>query len=168
MRFLLILVPLLFLGTACNKTSSSISPLAGLGCSVESAVAGAEAATISSLLSCSGAAQIESDLMTALGNANLCNSPLPAPSGLVAQSVSSQWKKVGDVKDEDLKSGKGQKALDFHITGIVGSIACPIVVNVVIGYATQAIPTKWSCSAGSSAQSLSAALIAACTAAVPI
>ena len=140
--FALLLASFAFVG--CTKSGSSISPAQAVGCDIESAVVAAEASAVSTLLSCTNVTQVQQDMMTALGNANLCAAP-----GVAAVS-SAQMKSAVSAK------------------GVIGSLACPIVVNVLIGYASSAIPSTWGCSTGSSAQSLSAALTAACVAAVPI
>lgn len=132
---------------ACkSSTSSSISPIQAVGCDIETAVIGAEAGAIATLLTCANQTQISTDLQTALGNANLCAQP-----GVAAVSM------------PQLKAKASAKPM-----GIIGNIACPLVINVAIGYATQAVPASWSCTTGASAASLAAALTAACETAVPL
>lgn len=52
--------------------------------------------------------------------------------------------------------------------GLVGSLACPIAVNTIIGFLTNSVPTTWGCAQGASVSALVLSLTAACEASVPI
>ena len=139
-----------FLLEGCNKTQVAASPtltaVADVGCSVESGLASGVSASIAAQLQCTNTAAIQSSIQAALGNANLCS--------LVAPSVAS----ANALKAKSVVAPKA----------IVGDIACPIVVNVVGGYLSNAVPAAWGCSAGAAMSSVLSALTAACEAAVPI
>jgi hypothetical protein len=150
---------------ACTKSSTpgSVTPIQSVGCAVESAVTSAAATTIAASISCSNQAQIATDIQNALGNVNLCAAGVaPAPAALVGP----KWSKVGDVSKQDLDKAKASKGL--APMGIVGQIACPIVVNTLLGFATNSIPVSWGCSASTSAASLGAVITSACEAAIPL
>lgn len=159
----LLFLGLLLMSVACTKSGGSVSPIQQVGCDVESAITGAAGSAIAAAISCSNQAQIASDVQTALGNVNLCNAGIAS-----ASLVKPAWSKVGDVTKQDLDKAKGVKSLDVKPMGVVGNIACPIVVNTLLGFATNSIPSSWGCSASTSASSLAQTIVAACELAVPL
>ena len=149
---------------ACTKSSTpgSVTPIQSAGCAVESAITGAAATTIAAAISCSNQTQIATDIQNALGNVNLCSAGIAAP----AQLAGPKWSKVGDVSKQDIDKAKASKGL--APMGVVGNIACPIVVNTLLGFATNSIPASWGCSASTSASSLGQVIVSACEAAIPL
>lgn len=79
MKYLIILV--LAAGLfGCTKTST-------VGCTIETTVSTALSSTIAGALTCTNQAQINTDLLAALGKANLCTSTttmLVSPKGVIA------------------------------------------------------------------------------------
>lgn len=142
------------MGCTSSSTGSSISPISAAVCDVESAITSAEAVAIASLLTCSNESTIQSSLQTALGNANLCSNA--SISAATAAQIASA-KAAHAVKTAGMPVSKA----------VIGDLACPIVVNVLIGFGTSSIPTSWGCSASSTASSFMAALTTACESAVP-
>lgn len=141
---LLLMTVMAFLMFGCTKSStSSLTPIQAAGCDVESLVTSGFASAVASALTCTNTTQIQTDLQTAFGNANLCQ-------GQVAAATMAQLKAKGVSK------------------GIVGSIACPIAINTAVGYLSNSIPTTWGCSAAATAASLSATLTTLCEGAVTI
>lgn len=162
----ILILSLFILGAACTKTSTgTVSPIDSAGCAVESVITGALASTIAGAITCSNSTQIASDIQTALGNVNLCSAGLSSPS---VAALTAKWTKIGDVSKQDIDNAKGVKAQVVKPMGIVGVIACPIVVNTLLGYATNSIPTSWGCSSNTSAATLGATIISACEVAVPL
>lgn len=165
MKFLSLLVlPLLFVG--CTK-SPVLSPIQSVGCAVEQTVASDIAVAIAGALQCGQSAEIVNSLTAALGNANLCLTPIPAPpapAAVVAGLVAPKWGKIGDVTAGDL----GKKPL-VKTQGIVGAIACPIVINTLTGFLSNSVPKAWSCTEpNASIAGLIQTLVATCATAVPI
>lgn len=178
MKFLaLFLMATVFL-SGCTKTATgTMNPIQSAGCAVETVVVASAASSVSSILSCSNQSAIAASLTTALGNVNLCATPVASANATAAMiasaKVAPKWSTLGDVTAGDLNGAGSQvsgqaKAQVAKPMGIVGDIACPIVVNTVIGFATSAIPSSWGCTGSASADSVSAALTAACEAAVPL
>lgn len=161
---LLILLFIVLVG--CSSTSSSLSPIQAVGCTVESTIVGVEAQAIATLLTCSNVAQIQTDMQTALGNVNFCAVPVPAPA--VTSLIATKVKTIGDITQADLDAAKKGVQSKAVAKGIVATIACPIFFNVALGFATSQIPSKWSCQASTSAASLGAALTAACETAITL
>jgi hypothetical protein len=163
----------MFSGCTKPQPGAALNPVQSAGCAVETAVTTAAAGSIMQALSCTNESAIEANLMTALGNVDMCATPLPAvpaaPSALMSAKALPKFTKIGDITAGDLQSAKAQpKALLAKPMGIVGAIACPIVVNTVIGFATSEIPSAWGCSASAGADTVGSALTAACEAAVPL
>jgi len=151
--------------SACH--SPILQPVESLGCGVESAITEGFGSEVVSQCGGTDPAACGQAFQAALGNVNLCAAPLPAPPAQLTQSFVSGWKKVGDVPKEALKSS-GMKAQAFTTQGIVGSIACPIAINTVLGLLTGVIPKACGCTKNLSASQLGDALGAACVATVPI
>lgn len=150
---------------ACTKTTApgSLNPIQQVGCDVESAITGAAGSAIASAISCSNQAQVASDIQNALGNVNLCN------AGVAVASLASdgpKWTKIGDVSKQDIDAAKSSKKLSPM--GVIGNVACPIVVNTLLGFATNSIPASWGCSASTSASSLGQTIVSACELAIPL
>lgn len=114
---------------------SSSSPVASVGCTIETTIATALTTTIATTLTCTNTTQIQSDIMGAFGKTNLCSKSL-APAEVTSK-------------------------------GVIGSLACPIAVNAIMGLAATKIPTSWGCSPTATTAALSTALSAACIAVVP-
>ena len=136
---------LLFLGAACTKATQPTNPvLVAILTPIEAVGCSVEKAVVgvgASVLNAQCGAPIASAtacLQSAIGNANIC-------------SVS------------------GNASLSqFKTQGVVGNLACGYFVQFSLGLLTQAIPTSCGCTKNISATSFSAALTAACIAAVPI
>lgn len=154
------------LSTACSKSSSSMSPIQAAACDVESVATGSVAAAVATAFNCQNQPQIQTDLQTALGNVNFCAASVPAPASLIAGA--KMVSKLGDVTKADIDAAKKAKGLAVKPMGIVGNIACPIILNAGVAYLTQAVPSSWSCTASSSAQTVAQALTIACEAAIPL
>lgn len=135
MKYVICVIGILFL-SACTTTNPSLQPIQSVGCDAETAVTTAMAGTIATTLNCSNQAAIQSSLQVALGNVNFC-------AQATAAQAQAKLKKV-------------------FSKGIVADLACPIVVNVLIGYGTSSVPTVWGCSTSTNASTLSAALTSAC------
>lgn len=163
MKFL-VLFPLTLLLAGCPK-SPVLSPIQSVGCAVEQTVSVDLASAIGTSLQCAHTDAIVQSLNAALGNANLCGTPIPAsPAAVTAALVAPKWGKIGDVTPGDL----GKKSL-VKAQGIVGSIACPIVINVVTGFVSNSVPAAWGCvGPNASIAGLIATLTAGCVAAIPI
>jgi hypothetical protein len=150
-KILFLLTTMAFLG-GCPKTATAptgtMSPIQTAGCDVETAILGTAASAVASALSCTGSAAIQASLTVALGNANLCASPIVSGTTMAA-----------------LKSEASAKAKPM---GVVGNLACPIAINTIVGFLSNSVPTTWGCSATSSASALVSVLTAACESAVPI
>lgn len=155
----LLILTILLLGVACTK-SGTMSPIQSAGCAVESAVTSAAATSIAAALSCTNQAQIATDVQNALGNVNLC------ATNVAVASLAPKYSKVGDVSKQDLDAAKGKNLI--KPMGVVGNIACPIVVNTLLGFATNSIPSSWGCSSSTTASALTATIIAGCEAVVPL
>ena len=163
MKFLVLAI--FALGLA-GCTSGSMNPVQQAACDVEKVALTSVSQVIAGALNCSAPDAIEANLEVALGNVSFCQTPLQAPSALAtvkALAAGQGWQTIGDIKIP----GNGVKSLAVEPQGVVGAIACPIIVNTVLGYMTSSIPSAWKCSASSSAGSVSAAITAACIAAIP-
>jgi hypothetical protein len=157
----------MFMIAGCTK--GSMSPVQSAACDVETAAVGGVAQSIAGILNCSAPDQITASLLTALGNVSFCSTSLQAPSSLAAVkalAAGQSWQTIGDIH---LSNGKPMslKAQDVQAQGVVGAIACPIIVNTVVGYLTSAIPSSWNCSGSANAGSVGSAITAACIAAIP-
>ena len=161
----------------CTKPApgAALTPIQSAGCAVETDVAMAASESVAATLNCTQQQAIQASLLLAFGNVNMCATPLPASPvaaapAIAGAKVAPKWAALGDVSAGDLSGAKSSsaKALVAKPFGIVGSIACPIVVNVVLGFATSEIPAAWGCSANAGAATVGSALTAACLAAVPL
>ena len=161
--------------TTSAGTTVTLTPLGGAVCAIESSAAGGIAGSVAGALACSNQAAIVASLEAALGNANLCGASLPAAApavaGLKAMAVLPQWKTLGDVPASALvkTAVSGQmKAQAVKAMGLVGGIACPIVINTAIGFLSNSVPAAWGCTTSTTIVTVQGALTAACEAAVPI
>lgn len=164
--YVALLLGLFVFATACTKSSTpgSLNPIQQVGCDVESAITSAAGTAIAAAISCSNQSQIATDVQNALGNVNLCNAGLQSAS--LAALSKPAWLKVGDISKQDIDKAKASKGL--APMGVVGNIACPIVVNTLLGFATNSIPASWGCSASTSASGLGQIIVSACEAAIPL
>ena len=148
MKSILTIATCVFTLCGCTKTATgSMTPIQAVGCDIQTLVTSGLAASVATALSCTNQTQIQTDLQSAFGNANLC----------AAQAVSTA----------NAAQVKAAKAAAKPM-GIVGNIACPIAINTVIGFLSNSVPTTWGCSASATAAALSSALTAACETAIPI
>ena len=138
MKLLFLTIAFLFVG--CTSTPAP-SPVTTVVCDVETSLTSVLSQTIGTTLSCINVAQINVDVLAALGKANLC------PAVTSAAAIKAQIAKP---------------------QGVVGSIVCPLAVNAVFGLASSKIPASWGCSPTAQVATLSSVLSAACIAAVPI
>jgi len=127
--------------TGCTKTSPIITPIKDVGCAIESAVTGSISQVVATSLNCTNQAAVQASLQSAFGNANLCATASMA-------------------KQASLKSDRPK--------GVIGDLACPVAVSAAMGFLSNQVPTTWGCSVGATASALSAALVAACEAAIPL
>lgn len=156
MKNALFLITAMAFLAGCPKTTTTTTPTGGgtmspiqtAGCDVETAILGTAASAVATALSCTATAAIQSSLTVALGNANLCASPIVSGTTMSA------------LKSEAHSAAKPM--------GVVGNLACPIAINTIVGFLSNSVPAAWGCSVSSSASALSATLTAACEAAVPI
>jgi hypothetical protein len=76
-----------------------------------------------------------------------------------------------DVIMADMKAGLGKADLckeEAAAQGVVGTIACPLVVDTLVGLAATKIPASWECDPKATADMLKEAAKAACEKAVKI
>ncbi len=157
---------------ACKSTSSNstvaaiLTPLKALGCSVETAVAG-DAANV--LVTQCGAplAMAQACIMGVIGNANLCSVTLPASVQSVRLLSGAAWKTIGDIPASALKSGT-VTAQGVHVEGVIGNLACPLVTQFMLGYASGAIPVSCGCTTSLTQSAFAAAISAGCMSIVPV
>lgn len=176
MKILLIPVLLAFVGCTSSTTTTpsggSMSPIQAAGCDVETVLLGGASSAVATALSCSNTTAIQTSFTTALGNANFCATPIPptTASGSAAKAKTAEpvWTTIGQIPVSALHAGTSVEAKAVKTMGVVGSIACPIAINTVIGFLTNSVPAAWGCSATASAAQLETVLTAACEAAVPI
>lgn len=161
-----ILAMFAFVLAGCTSKTGSMDPIKGAACDVETVALTGVAGSISGLLACSGQDAIVASLEQALGNVNFCATPLQSSSALSAKAmaVGSGWQTIGDVK---IPKDGGVKSLAVQPQGIVGGLACPIIVNTVIGYLTSSVPSAWKCTSSADAGAVGSAITAACVAAIP-
>lgn len=141
MRYLLLISLVSFIG--CTSTPT-LSPIADAGCQIETAVSSGIGTAVASALNCSNASAVQASLQAAFGNANLC-AQQAAVSAAQAQA----------------------KAQGIKPQGVVGNLACPVAVSAALGYLTNAVPSSWGCSSGTTMSAVSTAVIAACQSAIP-
>lgn len=170
-RTFAMLAGIVLTGTACSSSSSSNPVLVALdsaGCDVEAAITGGIGQSIVSACKGTGtAAACSAAYQTALGNVNLCSVQVSSAAALVAGVKS--FKKIGDVTAADLSKAKGSvKAQVAKPMGLVGSIACPIAVNTIMGYLTAQIPLACGCTVSLTASQADVDLVNACQIAVPL
>lgn len=166
MKFWILLLSFLVLNACTQKPDPGaiLKPIQDAGCAVESAITGGFGSEVVSACAGTDAIACGQAFQSALGNVNLCQTPLPQQPPQVAASPAPVWKKIGDVPADALKSDK-LKAVPM---GIVGAIACPIAVNTVLGLLTAQIPPACGCKQSLSASQMGSALLSACVAAVPL
>lgn len=76
-----------------------------------------------------------------------------------------------DAMMADMKAGLGKADLckqEASAQGVVGAIACPLVVDTVVGLAVAKIPAAWECDPKATAEMLKEAAKLACEKAVKI
>ena len=168
LTFFCIFATVFFAGCTKPAPGGSVTPIQSAGCAVETAVVGGAASAVASVLSCSNAAAIQASLTVALGNVSLCATPVPsAPTGATLALIAgaANWHTIGDISAGDLEVSKSSVK---GVKGVIGAMVCPLVVNTVVGFGTSLVPTSWGCTGSAAANTLGAALAAACIAAVPL
>lgn len=166
--FLLCLLGLTF---GCTSTNPALTPIQQAGCYIETAITGGAAGAVASALTCTNQAAIQASLNTALGNANLCATPVPpaAPATPATQSkVAPKWQTIGDITKDDVAAAGQVQSKAVVAKGVIGNIACPLAINTIVGFLSNSVPSAWGCSQSSSMASLVTALTSACELAVPI
>lgn len=158
----------LFAGLLSGCTSGSMSPIGSAVCDVEKVALTGVSQSIAGILNCSAPDAIETSLEQALGNVNFCKTPVQqdSASDTVKALVAGQnWQTIGDIHLP--LSQSGAKSLSAAPQGVIGALACPIIVNTVLGYLTSSIRSSWKCSNSASAGTVASAITAACVAAIP-
>ncbi len=165
MRSLLVVITLLLypFATGCSwlqkappAVQAILTPLQSAGCGVETAITGAMGAAVVSDCAGTDAVACGQGFEVALGNVNLCSTPLPS-------GFATTWKTVGDVPADALKvkniAGK---------MGVVGNVACPIAIDAALGLLTGQVPKACGCTKNLSAGQMGTTMISVCEMAVPI
>lgn len=185
MKKVIIGAALCFLATGCSlfessSTSSSgtttvtLTPVGGVVCDIESTVATGLAGSIASALNCTSQSAIVSSLEAALGNANLCG---VSTSSSVAQAqifkaevavLNPAWKTLGDIPASALGQSSAIKSKAVFSKGVIGSIACPIVIETSVGYLSNVVPTGWGCTSSTTMASIESALTTECESLISI
>lgn len=169
MKLLTLAIFLVALG--CTKNTPVLQPLQVAACDVETAVTSAFGSAIvadcggTNAVACGGAFQ------AALGNVNMCAQPVPTPPVSADSKIAAPKMTIGDVTSQQIAAAKGGRTIKSDAAkpmGIVGSIACPIAINTVLGFLTGAIPQACGCTKSLSASATATDLTAACVAAVPL
>jgi hypothetical protein len=174
MKLFLVIVSaagLIALMPSCKSSTGQaiLQPIESAGCDVETAITASFGAEVVSECGGGDAVACGNAFQTALGNANLCSAPLPASASMMdVKGAPLKWSKVGDVPASALKSAPHAMKAGLNEKGVVGSIACPIGINAVMGFLTAVVPPACACKNSMSAGQLSTALVAACAAIVPI
>lgn len=158
--------------TGCPGSSGTnpiLTPIQDVGCAVESAITGGFGSLVVAQCGGTNTAACGAAFQSALGNVNLCTTPLPQATAqaAVAKDATGGWKTVGDIPASAL-STPGVQSKAVKPMGIVGGIACPIAVNTVMGVLTAQIPAACGCTTNLSASAISGLLTQACVAAIPL
>lgn len=180
MNFLSMLIfsTLMLFSFGCSKATSTSSPILqaadGAVCDVESAVGSGLAASVqvacgapaSQLIACTNA------IVATLGNADLCDTAMPAsssPDVVKALVAGVKWSKVGDITAAQLAALKAAQNPSGAVASkvakpadIVGTIVCPLADAAVVGLLSAAIPTACGCTTNMQATTINSLLIAAC------
>lgn len=162
MRILIISLALIVM-SGCSK---STTPLKDAGCAVESTLTASFGSTIVAQCAGTDAAACGASLQAALGNINLCLTPIPSPTPSI-QSVGA-FKTVGDVSQSDLNKAKGPRLQDVHAMGVVGAVVCPLAYSAIEGLLTGIVPKACGCTKNLDAGAIGTGLVTACLASVPI
>jgi hypothetical protein len=156
LAFIMMVTVLVF--TGCNKNKGSDTPASGdvaatpapsIGCNIEQSIVGAVASGLSSQLGCTNVDAVKTDLLKATGKVNLC------ASIKTAQDTVKSVKAQGTGKTIDEK-------------GIIGDIACPLLVNGLVSVGLSKVPDAWGCSGGTSVDMVKAKVTALCRANIPL
>lgn len=161
MKYLLALAFMTLVGCSGGVT---VNPLQAAGCDVETVITSAFGGVIVNQCAGTDADACGQALLVALGNVNMCATPVPQPASLAGVA---KWKTVGDINKGDLKPG-GVSTEAVKPQGIVGGIVCPLAYSTIVGLVTGVVPKACGCTKNLDAGALGTALVAACISAVPI
>jgi hypothetical protein len=120
---------LLFGVVACTSTTPTPAPnpVQDVVCPLETTVTTAIVPPLAQSLSCANQAQMTADIQKALNVGNFC------PVATAQQNLNLHY-----------KAGK------LPVKGPIANVACPVVVDAVIGLVGSKLPASWQCTASTS------------------